>query len=80
LLDELLNGVVHDVASDEPRITPLAYMIIRDATPKNCSDDVLMSKVVTLALRNGVNSARIQSFLEAGNDLGLMDSINHTSR
>jgi hypothetical protein len=32
LLDELLNGVVHDVASDEPRITPLAYMIIRDAT------------------------------------------------
>ncbi|MBV0934528.1 hypothetical protein, partial [Marinobacterium weihaiense] len=30
--DELLNGVVHDVASDEPRITPLAYMIIRDAT------------------------------------------------
>ncbi|MBZ4677926.1 MAG: hypothetical protein JG763_555, partial [Shewanella sp.] len=34
LLDELLNGVVHDVASDEPRITPLAYMIIRDATVK----------------------------------------------
>jgi hypothetical protein len=34
LLDELLNGVVHDVASDEPRITPLAYMIIRDATIK----------------------------------------------
>ena len=31
-LYELLNGVVHDVASDEPRITPLAYMIIRDAT------------------------------------------------
>jgi hypothetical protein len=37
LLDELLNGVVHDVASDEPRITPLAYMIIRDATSNHAN-------------------------------------------
>jgi hypothetical protein len=30
--DELLNSAVHDAASGKPRITPSAYMIIRDAT------------------------------------------------
>ncbi|MBV0934932.1 hypothetical protein, partial [Marinobacterium weihaiense] len=50
LLDELLNGVVHDVASDEPRITPLAYMIIRDATPIFHSMSSLMQMVFFLRL------------------------------
>jgi hypothetical protein len=31
--DELLNSAVHDAAGGKPRITPFAYMIIRDATP-----------------------------------------------
>jgi hypothetical protein len=30
--DELLNSAVHDAAGGKPRITPFAYMIIRDAT------------------------------------------------
>jgi hypothetical protein len=33
--DELLNSAVHDAASGKPRITPSAYMIIRDATTSN---------------------------------------------
>jgi hypothetical protein len=33
--DELLNSAVHDAAGGKPRITPFAYMIIRDATPKD---------------------------------------------
>jgi hypothetical protein len=40
--DELLNSAVHDAAGGKPRITPFAYMIIRDATHRRVTKQLLI--------------------------------------